>query len=83
MPTTDVPTIEADSRDARAKLLSIEHWVRGELMPAIMWRGSNPNSNMVEQLAQAELAVRDLEAARMRLGKVIQYNGIGVSCFDK
>ena len=36
-----------------------------------------------EQKAQAMLAVRHLEDARMRLGKVIQYNGTGVSCYDK
>ena len=36
-----------------------------------------------EQKAQAMLAVRHIEDARMRLGKVIQYNGTGVSCYDK
>ncbi len=36
-----------------------------------------------EQKAQAMLAVRHIEDARMRLGKVIQYNGDGVSCYDK
>ncbi|HEX2959095.1 MAG TPA: hypothetical protein VHO70_19825 [Chitinispirillaceae bacterium] len=29
------------------------------------------------------LAIRHLEDARMRLGKVIQYAGDGVSCYDK
>ena len=36
-----------------------------------------------EQKAQIMLAVRHLKDARMRLGKVIQYNGDGVSCYDK
>ena len=36
-----------------------------------------------EQKGQAMLAVRHIEDARMRLGKVIQYNGTGVSCYDK
>ena len=36
-----------------------------------------------EQKAQAMLAVRHIEDARMRLGKVIQYNSDGVSCYDK
>lgn len=36
-----------------------------------------------EILANIMLAVRHLEDARMRLGKVIQYNGDGVSCYDK
>jgi hypothetical protein len=36
-----------------------------------------------EAAAQAMLAVRHLEDARMRLGKVIQYTaGNGVSCWD-
>jgi len=36
-----------------------------------------------EAAAQAMLAVRHLEDARMRLGKVIQHTvGGGVSCFD-
>jgi hypothetical protein len=36
-----------------------------------------------EQKGQAMLAVRHIEDARMRLGKVIQYHGDGVSCYDK
>ena len=36
-----------------------------------------------EVKAQAMLAVRHIEDARMRLGKVIQYSGDGVSCYDK
>lgn len=36
-----------------------------------------------EQRGQCMLAVRAIEDARMRLGKVIQYGGDGVSCYDK
>lgn len=36
-----------------------------------------------EILGQITLAFRALEDARMRVGKVIQYGGDGVSCFDK
>jgi hypothetical protein len=36
-----------------------------------------------EMIAQSMLAVRALEEARMRLGKVLQYAGVGVSIFDK
>jgi hypothetical protein len=36
-----------------------------------------------EMIAQSMLAVRDIEAARMRLGKVLQYAGDGVSIYDK
>ena len=36
-----------------------------------------------EVKAQIMLAVRHLEDARMRLGKVIQYSEDGVSVFDK
>lgn len=36
-----------------------------------------------EILGQVTLAFRHLEDARMRVGKIIQYSGDGVSCFDK
>lgn len=36
-----------------------------------------------EMIAQSMLAVRALEEARMRLGKVLQYAGNGVSIYDK
>lgn len=36
-----------------------------------------------EMKAHILLAVRHLEDARMRLGKVIQYSGDGESCYDK
>ena len=36
-----------------------------------------------EMIANIMLSVRHLEDARMRLGKVCQYAGDGVSCLDK
>lgn len=36
-----------------------------------------------EMKAQIMLAVRHLEDARLRMGKVIQYSGDGVSIYDK
>jgi hypothetical protein len=36
-----------------------------------------------EMIANMTLALRHLEDARMRLGKVVQYAGDGVSKFDK
>lgn len=36
-----------------------------------------------EMIAQSMLAVRAIEEARMRLGKVLQYAGDGVSIYDK
>lgn len=41
-----------------------------------------PNQHS-EMKANVMLAVRHLEDARMRFGKVIQYMGDGISCFDK
>jgi len=43
---------------------------------------SYPNQHS-EMKAHIMLAVRHLEDARMRFGKVIQYAGDGISCFDK
>ena len=39
--------------------------------------------NKWECIAQATIAMRHIEDARMRYGKVIQYLGDGVSKFDK
>lgn len=67
-------TLEDVCNQWRAGLLSIERSVR-ELVSEKRVSG--------EADAQAMLAVRHLEDARMRLGKVIQHTvGGGVSCFD-
>jgi len=67
-----VTQLEAHMNSLRAQLLAIEKEAR---LTAEFVDG--------EAHAQAWLAVRHIEDARMRLGKVIQYAvGGGVSCWD-
>ncbi len=67
-------TLESACNQERASLLAIEQRVRA-------WVADKAVTG--EAAAQAMLAVRHLEDARMRLGKVIQYTaGNGVSCWD-
>lgn len=67
-------TIEHACNGVRAELLEHEKYVRSLV-------GRGPVTG--EAAAQAMLAVRHLEDARMRLGKVIQHAiGGGVSCWD-
>jgi len=68
------PTLEEICNGMRAKLLSIELDGR-----ALVANGKVKG----ESAAQAMLAVRHIEDARMRFGKVIQHTvGNGISCFD-
>jgi hypothetical protein len=68
------PTLEDTCNRFRAQCLDVEHYVR-----ALVTQKKVDG----EAAAQAMLAVRHLEDARMRLGKVIQHAvGGGVSCFD-
>ncbi len=68
------PTLEDACNRWRAQALDIEHYVRA-LVTEKKVSG--------EAAAQAMLAVRHFEDARMRLGKVIQHTaGGGVSCWD-
>jgi hypothetical protein len=63
----------------RAELLGIETQVR-----AIKSGGDVQKSHDVgEAIAQSMLAVRHIEDARMRLGKVLQHWRDGVSAFDQ
>lgn len=75
-PIEDLLKPECDS--LRADLLAIEKRCR-ELKFLVRNRdmGADP-----EVYANAMLAVRHIEDARMRLGKVLQYARDGVSCFD-
>lgn len=50
--------------------------------PAMRFPDAYPGQHG-EMIAQSMLAVRALEEARMRLGKVLQYAGDGVSIYDK
>jgi hypothetical protein len=68
------PTLESECNAMRANLLSVEKDVRGMVTQKLV---------SGEAAAQAMLAVRHLEDARIRLGKVIQHTaGGGVSCWD-
>lgn len=68
------PTLEDACNRMRAQALDLEHYTRA-LVTEKKVSG--------EAAAQAMLAVRHFEDARMRLGKVIQHTaGGGVSCWD-
>lgn len=90
-------TLQAKCERLRASLRGIEIEVRTirEHSTFSVWHevgplGSIPKGSPEafpgqhdEMIAQAMLAVRYIEAARMRLGKVLQYSGDGVSIYDK
>jgi len=63
----------------RAELLTIENEVRG--VKGMV--GNQKTHDPGEVIAQSMLAVRHIEDARMRLGKVLQHWRDGVSCFDQ
>jgi hypothetical protein len=65
----DLKAIEVRARGIK------EH---GDFTGAEVYKGQHG-----EMIAQSMLAVRALEEARMRLGKVLQYAGDGVSIYDK
>jgi len=60
--------------EIRVELKSVEEQVRNMM--------SDPNFNP-EMKANVMLAVRHIEDARMRLGKVLQHAGDGISIYDK
>jgi len=70
------PDVEAKCQVLRDHCKQLEDAVRA-------MRGELSGQHVAEAWSQTMLAVRALEDARMRLGKVIQYNGDGVSCYDK
>ena len=75
-PKSILPFIKGICDSHRKELKSIEDDVRKFV--------ADPNGlPTAEAKAQAMLAVRHLEDARMRLGKVIQYSDDGVSVYDK
>jgi hypothetical protein len=67
----------------RAELRSVELQVRGLKEHPEMKEPPAYDGQRGEMIAQSMLAVRDIEAARMRLGKVLQYAGDGTSIYDK
>lgn len=74
-------TLKDKCNRLRKTLKEIEVEVRGIREHSSVAGG--PPAQSGEVIAQSMLAVRHLEDARMRLGKVIQYSGDGVSKYDK
>lgn len=76
-------TIQSICNRLRAELRDIEKQARG-LKDHEYFKGEQSYQGQHgEMIAQSMLAVRDIESARMRLGKVLQYAGDGVSIYDK
>lgn len=79
----DEETLKEKCDRLRASLKEIENQIRAikdhdELKGEQAYTGQHG-----EMIAQSMLAVRHVEDARMRLGKVLQYAGDGVSIYDK
>lgn len=75
-PIEDALKPECDS--IRADLLAIEKRARALMESVTIVVGPLGS----ERYDHAHLAVRHIEDARMRIGKVLQYARDGVSCFD-
>ena len=67
----------------REKLRDLEKQVRGMKEHSDFKSEPTYPGQHGEMIAQSMLAVRALEEARMRLGKVLQYAGDGTSIYDK
>lgn len=79
---TDVQRICDDANTLRSQLNSEEVSLRG-YVESIKGAEEAEGFNKGECIAQAMLALRHVEDARMRVGKVIQYATGGVSVYDK
>ena len=80
------PTLADECNRVRAACKDLEMGLRALKDKVQLDRKGNEDSfpgQTGEILGQITLAFRALEDARMRVGKVIQYSGDGVSCFDK
>lgn len=79
-------TLDDECNSQRAAVKVVEKELRALKDKITADRRGNEDSfpgQTAEILGQLTLAFRHLEDARMRIGKVIQYSGDGVSCFDK
>lgn len=77
------PTIEEIANQTRDDLKKIEKRLRRSLTSS-RYSGEQAFSYQHgEMKAQTMLAVRHLEDARMRCGKILQYADDGVSIYDK
>lgn len=84
-PETPIPSMSIVrlSNDFRDRLRTMEIEMR-QLLQHPMFTGEQTYPGQHGEIkAQAMLAVRHIEDARMRLGKVCQYAGDGVSIYDK
>jgi hypothetical protein len=76
-------TLEEKCNDIRSEVKKIERYTRS-LLNDNTYRNEQSFCGQHEEMkAQTMLAVRALEEARMRIGKVLQYSGDGVSIYDK
>lgn len=77
------PTIKEQCNDLRAKILGVGDEVNS-LHRSDVFNGEQSHAGEHSEMhANITLAYRHLEDARMRLGKVIQANEGGISCYDK
>lgn len=77
MQTMQKMTTEQVAEDLRTRLASCESYARNYIKH---WLIDEQNEEVIEQ---ATLAMRHIEDARMRYGKVLQYLSDGVSIYDK
>ena len=82
-PITPDELLKRDCDRLRRDLLSIEHQVRSLKQHSATLQPDTFPGQRGEMIAQSMLAVRHIEDARMRLGKVLQYARDGVSSYDK
>lgn len=75
--------LEALCLDLRLQLKGIEQSIRTIKEHSAIAQPNEYPGQRGEMIAQSMLAVRHIEDARMRLGKVIQYGHDGVSVYDK
>ena len=83
MGSDNVVKIEVVAKDLRTQCKTIEKVVRNLMNHPEFKHEQVYVGQHSEMKSQIMLSVRHLEDARMRLGKVCQYAGDGVSIFDK
>jgi len=79
------PTLEEMANKGRADIKPIELYVREMFRRTVKSQSEDAwEGQTAEKLAHIDLAIRALEDARMRLGKVLQYSSEdAVSVYDK
>lgn len=76
-------TVKDIAKELRAHLLEIEKRVRALADHEDFKEPQSFAGQHGEMIAQSKLALRAVEDARMRLGKVLQYGRDGVSIYDR